>query len=65
MSETDIGFQYLIVSAARAKAEDEQVTVRVSASKVLSVWRTLTVKDRTVSLPLDLHKHTSKYRNSL
>lgn len=65
VSETDIDIQYLIISAARPKAEDEQVTVRVSASKVLPIWRTLTVKDRTVALPLDLHTNTHQSRETV
>lgn len=64
VSETVIGFQYLVVSAARAKAEDKQVTMRVSASKVLPIWRTLTVKDRTVALTLDLHTNTHQSRET-
>lgn len=43
-SKQTILFGNLVVSAAGAKAEDEQVTVGVGAGEVLTVWRTLAVE---------------------
>lgn len=45
---------HLVVLAAGAKAEDEQVSVGVGGCKVLAVRAAFTVKQRSVTLALDL-----------
>lgn len=50
----DSCWPYLVILAAGAEAEDEQVSVGVGGCKVLSVWTALAVKQRSVPLALDL-----------
>lgn len=46
--------QHLVISAAGAEAKDEQVSVRIRTGEVLPIWRTLTVKQRTMPLTFNL-----------
>lgn len=45
---------YLIIFAAGAKAKDEQVSMRVGGCKMLPIWTTFAVKQRSMPLALDL-----------
>lgn len=47
---------YLVILAAGAKAKDEQVSVGVGGCKMLPIWTTFAVKQRSVALALDLSR---------
>lgn len=55
-------FIYLVKLAAGAKSEDKQVSVRVCRCKMLPIWTTFAVKQRSVALALNLSTGQRKRR---
>lgn len=45
---------YLVIFATGTKAKNQKVTMRISTCKMLSIRRTLAVKDCTMSLSFNL-----------
>lgn len=54
---------YLVVLAAGAKAKDEQVSMGVGGCKMLPIWTTFAVKQRSVPLALNLSTERGRYEN--
>lgn len=49
---------YLVILATGAKTKDEQVSMGVCGCKMLPIWTTFTVKQRSMPLALDLSTQT-------
>lgn len=53
---------YLVILAAGTKAKNEQVSMGICGSKVLSIWTTFAVKQCSMALALNLSRQKERQR---